>query len=121
MKTWLERCKDPRWQKKRLKVLNRDEFRCQLCWDKKDTLHVHHKYYKRNKDPWQYPMKALITLCERCHDEVSKFIKFGYRYKNQEENIQTIKRHTEEEYAEIRKNGISKIKKILSKHKKEHK
>lgn len=72
MKTWLERCKDPRWQKKRLKVLNRDEFRCQLCWDDKTTLNVHHKYYKKGKNPWEYPMKALITLCEKCHKKISK-------------------------------------------------
>jgi 5-methylcytosine-specific restriction endonuclease McrA len=66
-KTYLEKLKDPRWQKMRLKVLERDEFRCQLCWNDKLTLHVHHKYYVNGKQPFDYPLKALLTLCEKCH------------------------------------------------------
>lgn len=67
---YIDKLKDPRWQKKRLKVLERYEFRCQFCWDDKTTLHVHHKYYKRGLDPWKYPMKALITVCENCHEKL---------------------------------------------------
>ena len=29
-----EKLKDPRWQKKRLEILERDNFRCQYCGDK---------------------------------------------------------------------------------------
>ncbi len=65
--TYKEKLKDPRWQKKRLEVFQRDDFRCQLCWDNRSTLHVHHKYYKRGQSPWDYKMKAFLTLCEKCH------------------------------------------------------
>lgn len=67
--------KDPRWQKKRLAILERDGFSCQLCGNTEDTLHVHHRYYVGNKDPWDYEEEALITLCEECHEVESKTIK----------------------------------------------
>ncbi|MBR6189243.1 MAG: hypothetical protein IKQ59_09890 [Prevotella sp.] len=31
------------------------------------SLNVHHKYYIRGNDPWNYSNEALITLCEQCH------------------------------------------------------
>lgn len=31
------------------------------------VLHVHHKYYVRNKYPWEYKLNSLITLCSNCH------------------------------------------------------
>lgn len=60
---------DPRWQQMRLKILERDEWMCQLCFDKESTLHVHHHYYDNTKDPWDYPSEALITLCASCHED----------------------------------------------------
>ena len=62
-----EKMKDPRWQKKRLEVFERDEFTCQKCFDDESTLHVHHRYYIKDKDPWDYPLDAFVTLCEECH------------------------------------------------------
>ena len=67
MSNYFENFKDPRWQKKRLGILNRDDFACQQCFDKKSTLHVHHKWYGANKMPWDYPDSAFVTLCECCH------------------------------------------------------
>ncbi len=69
--TYKEKFKDPRWQKKRLKILERDDWTCQCCGDKESTLHVHHRYYKTGLDPWDYPDISLITLCEECHEEES--------------------------------------------------
>ncbi len=68
MTAYLEKFKDPRWQKKRLKILERDNFTCQECSNQEMTLHVHHRYYKTKTDPWDYPNEALITLCEECHE-----------------------------------------------------
>ena len=59
---------DPRWQKRRLQIFERDNWACQLCGATTLTLHVHHKYYKLGADPWDYPDDALQTLCEPCHD-----------------------------------------------------
>ena len=74
MSAYSEQFKDPRWQKKRLKILERDNFTCQECGDKKNTLHIHHKYYLPNKKAWEYPDTALFTLCESCH-ELEQLIK----------------------------------------------
>ena len=69
MSKYSEKFKDPRWQKKRLKVFKRDDFVCQKCLDDKATLNAHHRYYKPNTDPWDYPLDSLVTLCEDCHSE----------------------------------------------------
>lgn len=66
--TYSEKLKDPRWQKKRLEILSRDQFRCQLCFENEAPLHVHHKNYQPRAAPWDYPGENLITLCEGCHE-----------------------------------------------------
>jgi len=66
---YIELFKDPRWQKKRLEILERDEWACRLCCDEKTTLHIHHTWYDKNKKPWEYEDHQLITLCETCHEE----------------------------------------------------
>jgi 5-methylcytosine-specific restriction endonuclease McrA len=65
--TYIELLQDPRWQKKRLEIMHRDEFTCQDCFDGTSPLSVHHKYYIHNTDPWDYPNEMLITLCDNCH------------------------------------------------------
>lgn len=62
--------KDPRWQKKRLDILQRDKFTCTRCGDTDSTLNVHHDYYEKGRGPWDYPNYSLRTLCECCHKEV---------------------------------------------------
>jgi hypothetical protein len=69
MLKYSEKLKDPRWQKMRLEILQRDNFTCRYCFDDKTTLHVHHKSYKYNNDPWDYPEENFITLCENCHEK----------------------------------------------------
>jgi len=51
--TYSEKLKDPRWQKKRLEILSRDKFTCQLCSDKETELHIHHNEYFPGKKPWE--------------------------------------------------------------------
>jgi hypothetical protein len=58
--------RDPRWQKKRLEILSRDEWMCQSCFDSESTLVVHRRRYLAGRDPWDYPDSLLITLCEEC-------------------------------------------------------
>lgn len=62
-----EKLKNPKWQKKRLEILERDKFMCQDCWNDESTLHVHHIAYTGN-NPWETPNELLITLCEGCHN-----------------------------------------------------
>jgi hypothetical protein len=65
--TYGEKLKDPRWQKKRLEILNRDEFTCQQCLDTTRTLMVHHRYYTKGLEPWEYEDSCYKTLCDVCH------------------------------------------------------
>lgn len=65
---YAEMLKDPRWQKKRLEVMQRDGFRCQHCLSNKKELQVHHLVYRKGANPWEYDNKDLITLCKQCHE-----------------------------------------------------
>lgn len=67
--TYSEKLKDPRWQRRRLEILNRDEFTCRDCGDKENTLHVHHCTRIGGKEPWEYIDGDLRTLCWKCHEE----------------------------------------------------
>lgn len=68
--SYSEKLKDPRWQKLRLQILERDEWMCQSCSSKDKTLHVHHVHYIYGLDPWEYEDESqfLITLCVDCHE-----------------------------------------------------
>lgn len=67
MGTYSEKLKDPRWQKKRLEIFKRDNWRCIFCGDKGTTLNIHHLFYFKDKEPWEVSDGFLITLCEYCH------------------------------------------------------
>lgn len=69
MKNFFKKYKDPRWQKKRLLIMERDKFSCKNCGRTDSELFVHHRYYKRDSMPWEYPDNALVTYCGSCHDE----------------------------------------------------
>lgn len=71
---YLEKLLDPRWQKKRLEVFERDEFYCRSCCNDKNTLHCHHFNYINGRDPWDYDNDNFITLCSECHKEISEKI-----------------------------------------------
>lgn len=71
-KTYSEKLLDPRWQKKRLKILKRDKWACRVCSDESNTLHVHHTHYEPGKEPWESEDKFLLTLCKNCHEMESK-------------------------------------------------
>ncbi len=64
-KSYSDLLKDPRWQKKRLIILDRDNFQCQWCGDTESTLHIHHSHYKGN--PWEVEDYELSVICEKCH------------------------------------------------------
>lgn len=72
MSSYSELLKDPRWQRKRLLVLERDGFACTECGDNKSELQVHHRYYAKDRDPWEYEDFALATLCDPCHERAEQ-------------------------------------------------
>lgn len=86
---YYEKLKDPRWQKKRLEVFQRDKFTCQKCFDDENnlTLNIHHLHYEKGKDPWDYPLESLVTLCEECHAE-----EFEGKYQAEAYLIKTLRK-----------------------------
>jgi hypothetical protein len=97
MMTYADKLRDPRWQRKRLEILNLHNFSCQDCGDSTSELHIHHVYYARGKDPWDYKTDHLKCLCSKCHDEhesVKNYfaVVFGVSdLKNQKEFIAHLK------------------------------
>jgi hypothetical protein len=73
-KTYKDKLKSPKWQKRRLEIMERDGFQCQMCFDREETLTVHHKEYLKGLEPWEYEDKYLITLCEDCHESIHYWI-----------------------------------------------
>lgn len=63
-----EKLQDPRWQRVRLKVLERDGFKCLCCQSDKKSLQVHHLIYRKGDEPWDAPPENLETLCRDCHE-----------------------------------------------------
>jgi hypothetical protein len=81
--------KHPKWQKKRLEILSRDEWKCVACSDSQSTLHVHHLTY--DGDPWDVPDDWLQTLCEGCHSFLGSHPKAGvYWHKSPDKSIVAI-------------------------------
>lgn len=66
--TYSTKLQNPKWQRKRLEVLNRDGFACKLCSDTETQLDVHHLKYTGK--PWDALLDDLITLCRHCHEAV---------------------------------------------------
>lgn len=64
---YAEKLKDPRWQKKRLEIFERDGWTCKYCGSKEKTLCVHHLFYFKGKNPWEIENGFLLTLCQDCH------------------------------------------------------
>jgi hypothetical protein len=64
-----EKLKSPKWQKKRLEILKRDNWECKYCKDNERQLHVHHLKY--TKEPWDAKSEDLITTCIDCHTIMS--------------------------------------------------
>lgn len=73
MPSYTEQLKSPKWQKKRLEILERDSFTCQLCSDTETELHIHHKSYEKGKKAWEYEDGNFQTLCKHCHKVVESF------------------------------------------------
>jgi hypothetical protein len=71
-KSYRELLLDPRWQRKRLEVLERDDWQCVSCGRRNANLQIDHKRYERGKPPWDIDSKHLQTLCEKCHSKITE-------------------------------------------------
>ena len=72
-KSYSEKLKSPKWQKKRLEVLEKADWKCECCGDKEETLHVHHTFYEKGREVWEYDKDDLSCLCSNCHEKTHQF------------------------------------------------
>jgi hypothetical protein len=78
---------DKLWIEVKRKVLIRDDYKCVKCNAKFDTwncypLHVHHIIPASEEMALYLDEDNLITLCEKCHNEVHQFDKYKFGGKN---------------------------------------
>lgn len=73
---------DPRWQKRRLEVFERDGWKCCGCASEDNTLVAHHKRYKG--EIWESPLEDLQTLCKQCHEDLGPHPKGGVWWERDE-------------------------------------
>jgi 5-methylcytosine-specific restriction endonuclease McrA len=57
----------PKWQQKRLRIFERDGWRCVACGADDIQLHAHHTAYTKGAKPWEYDDDIIVTLCKNCH------------------------------------------------------
>jgi len=73
---YIEKLKDPRWQKKRLEILNKYNWKCMHCGSTNKELHLHHRKYDKEKEPWEYKINDIFVLCKDCHFELHKAVEW---------------------------------------------
>ena len=64
-----DKLKNPKWQKKRLEILNLHGFKCEKCGCEDKELHVHHRFYIKGREVWQYDNDVFQVLCCDCHEK----------------------------------------------------
>ena len=72
--SYREKLRDPRWQRLRLQILDRSDWSCEWCGSKATKgksrgLQVHHGWYGRDVEPWEYESDTLYCLCDSCHEQ----------------------------------------------------
>ena len=78
--SYSEKLQHPKWQKKRLEILNRDNFTCTKCGDTETQLQVHHLKY--TGEPYDAPNENLITVCKYCHQVLEHAKEYDIIYSN---------------------------------------
>lgn len=64
---FMSKTADPKWQRRRLQVMERDNWTCQRCGNTSEQLEVHHLVYVHKAKYHEYLDHELITLCRECH------------------------------------------------------
>jgi hypothetical protein len=63
MSNYTQKLKNPKWQKRRLAVLERAKWRCEDCGEDASELQVYHCAYVRALEPWEHGDDLLMCLC----------------------------------------------------------
>lgn len=65
-----------KWKQIARNACARAKYKCQLCGEKNQTLHVHHNTYEHRYREAEYP-EDLIVLCKDCHTNLHQYLKKG--------------------------------------------
>ena len=71
--TYKQQLADPRWQKRRLTMLDAAGWACRNCHSVVTQLHVHHIRYVKGRMAWEYQDHELEVLCADCHGAEHEF------------------------------------------------
>ena len=77
-----DKLKDSRWIEFRKRVYKKDKHKCTICGTKDRPLNAHHRFYDKNKEPWDYLLGDLDTLCDWCHEFLHNPSKFDIKEKS---------------------------------------
>jgi len=83
--TYSQKLASPEWQKRRLKIFERDNWTCQCCGSTTTQLEIHHTDYFAGMKPWDYPDDMLLTTCRKCHGEEQ------VRFQHEKKLLQALK------------------------------
>lgn len=75
MTSYARKLSDPRWQRRRLEILQLDEWKCVYCRASDQELHLHHVVYRYRSEPCEYSDDELFTLCWKCHEDITEISK----------------------------------------------
>ena len=70
-----DKLKDSRWLEFRKRVYKKDGYKCTICGTKDRPLNAHHRFYKKGREPWDYLVEDLDTLCTWCHEFLHRIYK----------------------------------------------
>lgn len=65
--SYYEQLQHPLWHKKRLEILQRDDYKCQICGSNIHKLEIHHLCYFPDLLVWEYDDELMITVCKKHH------------------------------------------------------
>lgn len=98
--TYKEKLQTEDWKIRRIMIIQKDKYACQICGklgydnclnivgikngdeiklfdeplicpdEESLELNVHHKCYRKGREPWDYNDDELITLCPECHKKI---------------------------------------------------
>jgi hypothetical protein len=96
-----EKLRDPRWQKLRLERMDRSGFACDRCGDEHNELQIHHKWYLKGYEPWDYRLDQLETLCKSCHQLATSI------HKEMKERLSTLRVEQQQLFTQLLSGCVS--------------
>jgi hypothetical protein len=67
MSIYSQKLTHPKWQKRRLEILQKADWKCVCCGQADQQLEIHHLQYGEG-EPWDVPDSFLECLCHDCHE-----------------------------------------------------